>query len=164
MSHAKRTSIAIAIAIVMGATIAAMLAPPSIAQTQISFIDTEGKFDKFIDLGKPDLSPGDHEVEIHTVTDPVDGSDVGTTYSRLEFLRIRKDGDVEFLLDETIRLAGGDVQLSGVARFGQFFEPGGVTLPVTGGTGDYVGATGTVNATATETEGAFLVTIDLVAP
>jgi hypothetical protein len=47
-----------------------LLAPQSLAQTQIQVFDPEGKYERFIDNGRTDFSAGDQIIEIPTLLDP----------------------------------------------------------------------------------------------
>jgi hypothetical protein len=123
--------------------------------TQIQVFDPEGRFEKFIDNGKPDLSAGDQIIEIHTLLDPTDGSEAGTIYTEVGVLRVVAGGeDLDITLACTVVLPEGTIVFYGGVRFSEFLSPGGATLPVTGGTGDFELARGTVNIVLGELDGA----------
>lgn len=130
--------------------------PAAIAgDTQVQVFDPEGKFEKFIDNGKADLSSGDEIIEIHTLLDPADGSDAGKIYTEVGVLRvINGEEDLDVTLACTVVVPEGTIVFYGGLRLSQVFAPGGVTLPVTGGTGDFELARGTVNIIGGELNGA----------
>lgn len=161
----KRTWFAtLGAAVVVAGVLVAWLAPASLAQTQIQLLDHEGPYEKTIDVGKPGFSAGDVILGTHQVFDAAAPSMVvGRDFERITVLRVVSQGqDFDFLYDTTIRLADGDIVAYGEGRFSTVFAPGGATVPVTGGTGAYAGAAGALSVAATETEGEFLITIDLL--
>lgn len=162
----KRTWFAtLGAAVVVTGVLVAWLAPASLAQTQIQVLDHEGPYEKVIDVGKAGFSAGDVILGTHQLFDVADGSTVvGRDFERLQVLRVVAGGqDFDFVYDTTIRLAEGDIVAYGEGRFSDVFGPGGASVSVTGGTGTYAGAAGTLSVAGTETEGEFLITIDLVA-
>lgn len=142
----------------------AWLAPASLAQTQIQVLDHEGPYERIVDVGKPGFSPGDVILGTHPLFDAADPSTVvGRDFERIQVLRVVAGGeDFDFVYDTTIRLADGDIVAYGEGRFSTVFAPGGASVPVTGGTGAYAGAAGGLSVAATDTEGEFLITIDLI--
>lgn len=91
----------------------------------------------YIDLGKPDIGPGD----MFTLTGlPVRSEETGERVGALDALETvlsgRHDGTVRQEL--TFRLAGGTVVVAGNLRHTD--QP--IRLPVVGGTADYMGVTG----------------------
>jgi hypothetical protein len=155
MRSKRRGTLAIA-ASAAGALLAATLwLPAALAgDTQVQVFDPEGKFEKFIDNGKADLSAGDEIIEIHTLLDPADGSDAGTIYTEVGVLRVIGGGeDLDVTLACTVVLPEGTIVFYGGVRFSQFFAPGGASLPVTGGTGAYELARGTVGIVGGELDG-----------
>lgn len=159
----KRTRFAaLAVTALVGGLVV-WLAPASLAQTQIRVIDREGPYEKFVDVGRPGLSAGDVIVESHPLLDAVDGTEVGRDFTHETILRVIDDGaDLIVVLDSTFRFGDGDVMFYGTARFSDVFTESGVTVAVIGGTGAYQGMVGTATLSATETEGEFLITIDLL--
>ena len=154
MRSKRRGTLAIA-ASAAGALLAATLwLPAALAgDTQVQVFDPEGKFEKFIDNGKADLSAGDEIIEIHTLLDPADGSDAGTIYTEVGVLRVIGGGeDLDVTLACTVVLPEGTIVFYGAFRFSDAGT--GVSLPVTGGTGDFELARGTVNIVGGELNGA----------
>lgn len=160
----KRRTFAIGATATVVAVLVVWLAPASIAQTQIQLLDREGPFEKFVDVGRPGFSAGDQILETHPLLDPADETVVGRDFGRLTILRVVRGGeDFDVIVDSTIRLADGDIAVYGEARFSSFFTPEGGTFAIIGGTGAYRGMAGSANYAATETEGEFLITIELLA-
>jgi len=155
---------AVASTAVVAAVLVAWLAPASLAQTQIQVLDHEGPYERFVDAGKPGLSPGDVILGTHQLFDAADPTTVvGRDFERLTVLRVRSGGeDFDFVYDSTLRFDDGDIVLYGEAKISDAFTPGGATVAVTGGTGAYVGMNGAATIAATENEGEFLITVILV--
>jgi hypothetical protein len=127
----------------------------SAGDTQVQVFDPEGKFSKFIDNGKPDFSPGDQIIEIHTLLDPADGSDAGKILTEVTVLRVVPGGDdFDLTVHCTVVLPEGTIVFYGGFRFSDAGAPSGVTLPITGGTGDFELVRGTVNIALGELDGA----------
>ena len=147
---------AIAVMAVALAVASLLVVPAAFAgDTQGQVFDPEGSFEKTIDNGKVGLSSGDEIVEIHTLLDPADGSDAGTIYTEVGILRVIHGGDdLDITLSCTVVLPEGEIVFYGGLRFSEFFSAGGSTLPVTGGTGDFELARGTVNIVGGELNGA----------
>lgn len=115
-----------------------------------------------MDLGKPGVSPGDVRLQIWDLLDPVDETVVGDSVMQVWVVRLpRGDRPFTIILDCTVRLADGNIAFHGPVRTDEFGA-----LPVVGGTGAYVGATGTVTiepATLSGQDG-FMWTFDLITP
>lgn len=97
----------------------------------------EGGVFHYIDLGKPDVGPGD----MFTLTGlPVRSEETGERVGALDavetILSSRHDGTVR--QEMTFRFAGGTVAVAGNLRHTD--RP--IRLPVVGGTADYTGVTG----------------------
>ena len=138
---------------ISGVLMVSLLAPASSARsprnpgdTQISVFDVEGPFERDLDLGGPGFGPRDIVFEIQPLIDPVDQSPVGKVYTRLQVMRVLKTGDFVFLIDCQVKLSTGTILFNGTARFSDFSS--GAVFPVTGGTGSYELARGTVTGTA----------------
>jgi hypothetical protein len=97
----------------------------------------EGGDFHYIDLGKKGLGPGDiFTIAGLPVRDETTGRRVGTMDASETILSARHDGTV--IQEATYRLRGGTVTVAGALRHTD--QP--IRLPVTGGTGDYLGVTG----------------------
>jgi hypothetical protein len=154
MGARRRRSIAIGVVAMLLLVVGGLwLVPAALAgDTQIQVFDPEGRFSKFIDNGKADFSSGDQIIEIHTLLDPTDGSDAGTIFTEVTILRVVRGGeDVDLTVHCTVVLPGGTIVFYGGFRLSD--AEVGVTLPVTGGTGDFELARGTVNITLGELDG-----------
>jgi hypothetical protein len=151
---------------VLAAALVGWFAAPSIAQTQIQVLDREGPYEKDVDLGKVGTSPGDVSFESHPLVDPSDGTTVvGRDFERVTIFKILSGGDdLDFVYDSTLRLNGSDIVVYGEGRYSDIFTPDGLTISVVGGTGAFAGVRGTATVAATQKEGEFLITIDLIAP
>lgn len=162
----SRVITTIASVALLAVPVVAWFAPASVASTQIQVLDHEGPFEKELDLGKSGFSPGDITLGTHQLFDAASPTTVvGRDFERLMVLRVIAGGqDADFIYDSTLRLAGGDVVLYGEGRFSDISSTEGATIAVTGGTGTYAGATGTATFTATENEGEFLISVDLITP
>jgi hypothetical protein len=113
--------------------------------TQVTVFDVEGPYERDVDLGSPGFGPGDVVFEIQPLLDRSDGSRAGRVFTRLQVMRVLRSGDFVFMLDCQVRLETGTILFNGTARFGDFRS--GAVFPVTGGTGAYELARGTVTAT-----------------
>jgi hypothetical protein len=110
--------------------------PAASQQLTLSSPWVGGRF-HYLDLGRKGLGPGD----VFTITglpvhDEDTGRRVGATDGAETILSARHDGTV--LQEMTYRFRGGTVTVAGALRHTD--DP--MRLPVTGGTGDYVGVTG----------------------
>jgi hypothetical protein len=136
------------------ATIAVGVMAPMWARAgdrQVTVFDVEGPYEKDLDLGPAGFGPGDTVFEIQPLLDPADGANVGKAYTRLHVMRLLKSGDFVFMIDCQVTLADGTILFAGTARFGDFGT--GAVFPVTGGTGAYELARGTVTATFGQLDG-----------
>ena len=142
----KRTVSALAVLAAVIAAATVWLPAAFAGDTQVQVFDPEGKFERFIDNGKSDFSPGDQIIEIHGLLDPSDGSGVGTIYTEVTILRVVQGGeDFDLTVHCTVVLPEGTIVFYGGFRFSDAGTADGVTLPITGGTGDFELARGTVN-------------------
>ncbi|MGH2812778.1 MAG: hypothetical protein ACRDI1_08725 [Actinomycetota bacterium] len=74
--------------------------------------------------------------------------------------------DWTFILDVTAQLPDGDIVFYGGGRYSELVSESGTTLSVTGGTGAFAGASGTVTIVPAEVAGeqGFMWTFDLITP
>jgi len=137
------TGVAAAILVIaLLAPISSANAPRNPGDTQITVFDVEGPYTKLVDLGKAGFGPGDVLLEIQPLIDAVDQSSVGKVNTRIQVMRLLKGGDFVFFLDCQVELADGNILFDGSARFSDF--DAGAVFPVTGGTGAYELARGSV--------------------
>lgn len=131
-------------------------------ETRTQVFEYPGPYFRFLDLGKPGVSPGDMRLQIWDLLDPVDETVVGDSVMQVWVVRLpRGDRPFTIILDCTVRLADGNIAFHGPVRTYEFGA-----LPVVGGPGAYVGATGTVTiepATLSGQDG-FMWTFDLITP
>ena len=120
---------------------------PSGMHVQI-FEPLEGGSDSLIDLGKPGPSAGDTTLSRKPVVDPDTGAAAGTDVTRIQVVELLRRNAV-VILDCTSNLTDGAITFYGSFRI---LDPV-VVLAVTGGTGAYAGARGTVKLEATEIGG-----------
>ena len=143
----KRHGVIAVLAVVATMIVTASLwLPAALAgDTQVHVFDPEGKYSKLIDIGKPGFSAGDQIVEIHTLLDPTDGSNAGKIYTQATILKTVKDDDDILTVHCSVVLPSGTIAFYGRVDYAAANTPSGASLPVTGGTGDYELARGTVN-------------------
>lgn len=99
-----------------------------------------------------DVSAGDVLLFHDPVLDPDDpAQQIGTAVTRVHVVEPLDGGDAVFLLDCTVRLPDGTLVFSGAEQLAHLGI--GVTYAVTGGTGRYAGARGTVDGEMDETDG-----------
>lgn len=132
------------LAVTLLAPVSSASAAKAPGDTQITVFDVEGPYEKDVDLGEPGFGPGDVVFEIQPLIDPVDQSPAGKVYTRIQVMRLLKSGDFVFFLDCEVQLADGNILFNGPAKFSDFDT--GAIFPVTGGTGTYALARGTLTA------------------
>lgn len=158
LSHVRKPAMTgLAVTAALGLALAWLLpmTPASAGDSTIQVFEPQGPWSKLIDLGKQEATAGDFWVELHPAIDPQDGTKLGTVYNRLMVVKPVKDGgelsDLQVLYDSTVRLADGDVTFIGAFLLSEIVD--GVTLPVTGGTGAYELARGTVELAPADLNG-----------
>jgi hypothetical protein len=109
-------------------------------------------FEKFVNVGKRGLSAGDWSVASSPVFNPATGDRVGRTYLRFTIVKPIGRRDARSLVDGVVQLGRGKVSFYGTFKFSGF--PQGVTTPITGGTGSFAGAGGTLTARSGRCDGA----------
>ena len=97
-------------------------------------------FSKDIDVGRHGFSAGDYSVA--STPDYRAGHRVGTDISKMTVVHRIGKHDAKIIIDATLILRNGKITAYGPARFTRFTK--GVTFPVTGGSGHYRKARGTV--------------------
>ncbi|MDP9067597.1 MAG: hypothetical protein M3N53_04485 [Actinomycetota bacterium] len=103
-------------------------------------------FEKNIDEGREGFSPGDWGVIKDRFFDPDTCEKAGTFLGRFTFVKAAGQNDGFFLLDGGALLSDGKLTFYWPGRFTEFASPdaAGAGGAVTGGTGPYAGAGGTV--------------------
>jgi hypothetical protein len=129
---------AVAGAVVLGAMSAAMPSPASAGTNHELRFRAISMEETFLDLGERGPSQGD-EFIFHEVLKQ-NGERVGHDGGVCTITSVTSAGG-EFNCVATLSLAGGQISVQGLVPFSQG-APARFTLPVTGGTGQYEGATG----------------------
>jgi hypothetical protein len=110
-----------------------------------------------LDLGRTGVSAGDEDLISGVLTR--DGAQVGSLAGTCQAVRYRQHGAVQ-LCEFDLRFGTAQLTSSGMVVAGRN-GPGTFTMPITGGTGRYLGAAGQLAVTATS--GAALpITVTLV--
>jgi len=124
----------------------ALVAPASSqtgGRTQIHVYELEKGHSKVIDEGKKGLTPGDLIVENLPVFDAANNERIGNTATVITVIRGPKDNPFVWI-DCEVGMKDGSLTFAGGERLGDIMEGNGATFSVTGGTGAYRDATGTV--------------------
>jgi hypothetical protein len=108
--------------------------------------------EKSINVGKKRLSPGDWSVEVLPVFDPQSGRRVGRDVTEFTVAKRLGRRDALNIVDATVTLRGGKLTIYGTFKFSSFRD--GVTVPITGGSGRYLNAGGSVTARPSRCDGA----------
>jgi hypothetical protein len=168
LSHVRKPMVTgLAVTVALGLALAWFLptTPASAGDSMIQVFEPQGPWSKLVDLGRKVPTAGDFWVELHPALDPQAGTKLGTVYNRLMVVKPVKSGgelsDLEVLYDSVVRLADGDVTFTGAFLLSEIVD--GVTLPVTGGTGAYELARGTVELVPADLDGkpGGMITFDL---
>jgi hypothetical protein len=114
--------------------------------------------DEFIDLGAPGLSPGDQAVFATAVSR--DGRPEGVTGGSCTVTTLNSDNSFTASCQATARLRGGLVTTQALVTFRAGLQPP-FTLAITGGSGEYSGASGEVEVRQiTDTTEDYIVRLD----
>jgi hypothetical protein len=140
-----RSKLVLGAAMGMAGVLVALLGPAASqeARREIEVFSTDLGFVKQIDLGRKGFSSGDLILGRDPLLDPERGEKVGREVFRAQNVRVfpkARDGLV--IVDATVILPEGRLVWHGTARFSQFNE--GIDFAVTGGTGEFRDATGSV--------------------
>ncbi len=150
------TSVAV---VALSLTPASSQQPPS---TREFFSPDATGFERFIDVKRKGPSNGDYFLMSHPLQDPADGTRVGKTYGICTILKLDPQHtntvqSCEIQLD----LADGSVMTQGT--FSVALLEDGAPIAITGGTGSYSQAAGTLTLTGAQVEGesGVLLTLEL---
>jgi hypothetical protein len=140
----KLATLGVTVGAVTSVILLASLVPASSQQaTKKTFTvcerDNSG-FNKNIDVGRHGFSSGDYNVA--STPDYRAGHRVATDISKMTVVHRIGKHDAQIIIDATMILRNGKITAYGPARFSRFAK--GVSFPVTGGTGHYRKARGTV--------------------
>ncbi|MDQ3963889.1 MAG: hypothetical protein M3277_08275 [Actinomycetota bacterium] len=123
-------------------------ASSQVSRTELHVYETENGLSKFLDLGKTGFSSGDKQLENLPVFDQTTDDKLGRTVTEITFVRGPADNPLIFIDCEVQFDDGSAIVFAGAGRFAEVVE--GLTLAVTGGTGTYMDASGTITITAQE--------------
>ena len=101
-------------------------------------------WEKVIDQGRANMSPGDTILYVDAQLDPDTCERSGTVVGRLAISKLLKQNVAWFIGDFTIDLADGKVVAEAAAKFTEFDQKESGVFAVTGGTGAYRDASGEV--------------------
>lgn len=142
-----KNKIAVASAVTCGAVAAALAGNLIPAASQEPASETfslctqeRSGFDQMIDVGRKSFSPGDYSVSVKPLLDPATGARKGTDVSTFTFVQaIGKNGGRGYV-EGTHELATGKITFYGSFKF----SDDDVAFAITGGTGAYAAARGTI--------------------
>jgi hypothetical protein len=129
----------------MGAGLLGVSLLPAASQqaTTIRAYERDGTgFEKFINVNGKRKVAGDYVVEAHPLFRLGTKKRIGRDVVQLTIIRGKGNQDALFRAAGTFQFAGGKVEAAGYSRFSSLED--GAAFTVTGGTGDYAGATGTL--------------------
>ena len=107
-------------------------------ETMMLALPFEGGHGRFVDTGKKGLGPGDQFLVVGMpILDNATGEQLGTT-DAVEMMMLPRRHHGTVTMQYTLRLPGGHIDLYGVVRHSD--KP--FRIPVTGGTGRYLGVGG----------------------
>ncbi len=156
-----KATMAVAVVAMLGVSVALVVPASSqtTGRTQLHVYEVEKGYSKVIDEGRKGLSAGDLIVENLPVFDAATNARVGDTATVITVIRGPKDNPFVWI-DCEAGLAGGSITFAGGERMADIMEGSGATLSVTGGTGAYRDATGTVKVTHKDRDGQATVDFD----
>jgi len=161
---ASTSAFGIVLVVALLALLPAACAPSASARTtkhiEVTSVDEKATVFELIDLGAEDFGPGDQLFERAPVTD-ADGETIGETITTVAIVDGTGMADMVGVVDCTVELAEGNILFHGAFSGADLGT--GATVPIVGGTGDYVGATGTAMMVA-PSEKETKLTLDMTLP
>lgn len=139
---------------------------PAASQAQVTteyFSPDSSGFERFIDVKKEGPSNGDYFLLGHALQNPEDGTRVGRMFGICTIIKIDpQHANTIQTCEIQLNLADGGVMTEGTFSVALLDE--GATIAVTGGTGNYSQAAGTLTLTGTEVDGesGVLLSLDLL--
>jgi hypothetical protein len=109
-------------------------------------------YNRNINVGPRRFGPGDMSVAIEPLFNPRTGARVGRDVNHFTFVKPIGRQDGLAIVDVTVNLRGGKLTVYGAFRFSQFRR--GAKFTITGGTGAYSNAGGSVTVTSGRCDGA----------
>ncbi|MFP5351286.1 MAG: hypothetical protein ACLGIB_01820 [Actinomycetota bacterium] len=145
----RKSAAALAFAVLVGGFLVGNLQPAvsqAGAQTLTFFDPRATDFEKEIDEGRKGFSSGDWALIKDRVFDPETCEKAGDFLGRFTFVKSAGRNDGYFVVDAGILTPEGKITLYWPGRFREFANPTAPTTggAVTGGTGIYAGAGGTI--------------------
>jgi hypothetical protein len=140
-----RSKVAVLGALISVLAVSLMIATllPASSATTIRLYEKSGQgFQKGINVDGKRTLAGDYEVYNRALYRAGSGARVGADVVQLTFIRRFANHDVLFRAAATFKLRGGDIEVAGASRFSKLRN--GARFSITGGTGTYNGASGTV--------------------
>jgi hypothetical protein len=131
---------ALTVVLLIGLMIATLLPASSATTIHVYEKHREG-FEKDINVDGKGIA-GDYFVDSHRLFRAGTGNRVGRSVSQLTFVR-PLHRDVRLRAAGTFKINGGTLEVAGTAKFSQFRD-GSAHFAITGGTGVYNGAAGTM--------------------
>jgi hypothetical protein len=129
------------VVLAVGVMIATLL--PASSATTIRVYEKGNKgFEKQINVDGQHSLAGDYVVGTHPLYRAKTGERVGRDTVQLLFIRAIGKQDARFRAAATFKIEGGTLEAAGTAKFTSL--EGGAKFAITGGTGAYDGATGTL--------------------
>ena len=125
--------------VIVGGGLTMALAGNNITSPETLVLTETNLKGKFVDVGKPGFGPGDSFIFVDSLTDPADGSRVGT---------VRGQCTIQIGHWQTCQVGGflndrGQIFVSGVTQ--NTDQPMAADLAITGGTGEFENARGSVH-------------------
>ncbi len=115
-------------------------------RTTLTFFDpNRTNWEKFVDVGRGDFSPGDTILFVDAQFDPETCDRVGTLVGRLTISRLLGRENAWTIGDFTLKLPAGKIMASGAAKFAEFDQTERAVFAVTGGTDAYRDVSGDVS-------------------
>jgi hypothetical protein len=154
--------VGLGIFLLLGPVASSQTAATDPTQKTVTVKEAATGFDRFIDLGRHNFSPGDMIVSIRKILDPKTGKKVGHDVLRCNVVHVSKQKQTAVVdCQGTIFLSAGRIVAAGALKFGP--GPAMNTITITGGTGAYSGAGG--KAIAKQLKGGrTLLTFEMVLP
>jgi Allene oxide cyclase barrel like domain len=116
---------------------------PASSATTISVYDKSGRgFERQIDVDPQRGLAGDYIVGTHALYRAGTGKRVGRDTLQLLFIRALGKQDARFRAAATFKIDGGTIEAAGSRKFSKLDT--GAKFAITGGTGAYAGASGTL--------------------
>jgi hypothetical protein len=144
---ARKLGVFATLTAVIGAGLLGLSLIPASSQqsTTIKVYETEGSgYEKFVDVAHKGFGGGDYIVAEHPLYRTGTKKKVGRDSEQITIIKRVGKQDAQFRVAATFLFGGGKIEAAGFSTFGNVAK--GAPFAITGGTGAYEGATGTVVA------------------